>query len=609
MCGICGVINFDGEQVTKSSLLAMMASMKHRGPDDEGVFFQKNVGLGHVRLSIIDLSDDGKQPFASDDDRYQLVFNGEIYNYLELKNTLSKKGVFFRTKTDTEVLLKAYIFWGEKFLERLNGMFALAIYDSKQKSLFVARDRYGIKPFYYYNEVDKFVFASDIPPLLSVLERTEYDVNNQILYDYLVFNRTNHTENTFFKNIKKLQHGHALSINANKVEVKRWYHVGDHIGDPFVSNEDFIESLNSSIEMRLRSDVPVGAALSGGLDSSAIVSLIQKFHQKSNIHTFSAVYGKGEKGDESKFINLYKGDVSNMHFVKPTANSLYSDLDNFIDALSEPISGTSEYAEYKVMETAKKHVTVLLNGQGADEEMGGYIYFSGFLYKELFKSLKWLTLLREMRLDVVNHGTYEGPLSFVYFSLPAQLKDLLLSKNNKYISTAFLNNYRGSNSIIGKLYDADNLKQSLINHFEYKFEHHLLWADKSGMYFSMEARFPFLDHNFVHRILATPNNRIIRNGTTKMILREAMSGILPDKITNRQDKVGYETPEDNWFREKQFKELVGDVIHSESFRTMNYFDSDKCIALFEKHLSKDINIASDIWKWLNVYMWKQKYLA
>jgi asparagine synthase (glutamine-hydrolysing) len=608
MCGICGVINFDSKSVSETGLRRMLAAMKHRGPDDEAIYKHENVGLGHVRLSIIDLSIDGKQPFASDDNRYQLVFNGEIYNYLELKKVLIDKGYEFKTKTDTEVLLKSYLHFGEAFLDHLNGMFALAIYDSKRRSLFVARDRYGIKPFYYYNDNDKFIFASDIPPLLGVLERTEYDVNNQILYDYLVFNRTNHTENTFFKNIKKLQHGHALTIDANKVEVKRWYHVGDHIGDPFVSNEDFIESLNLSIEMRLRSDVAVGAALSGGLDSSAIVSLIQKFHKKSDIHTFSAIYGKGENGDESKFINLYRGEVSNMHFVKPTANSLYSDLDNFIDALSEPIPGTSEYAEYKVMENAKKHVTVLLNGQGADEEMGGYIYFSGFLYKELFKSLKWLTILREMRLDVLNHGTYEGPLSFVYFSLPSFLKDFLLSKKSRYISSEFLNNYSGSESIISNLYDADNLKQSLINHFEYKFEHHLLWADKSGMYFSMEARFPFLDHNFVHRILAMPNDKIIRNGTTKMIFREAMSGILPDEITHRQDKVGYETPEDNWFREKKFKELIGDVIHSESFRNMNYFDSDKCMALFQRHLSKDINIASDIWKWLNVFLWRQKYI-
>ena len=609
MCGVCGVINFDGEQVTKSSLLKMMAAMKHRGPDGEGVFLQENVGLGHVRLSIIDLSDDGKQPFASDDNRYQLVFNGEIYNYLELRNKLRKKGVFFRTKTDTEVLLKAYIFWGETFLEHLNGMFALAIFYRQKKSFFIARDRYGIKPFYYYLNNNQFIFASDIPPLLEAIDKNEHRVNNQILYDFLLFNRTNHTENTFFRNIKKLQHGHVIKIINSRFELKRWYNVKDHIAKPFVSNDDFLDTLNSSISMRLRSDVAVGAALSGGLDSSAIVSLVKKFHKKNDLHTFSAIYGKGEKGDESEFIDLYKGTITDMNFVKPTADSLFSDLDNFIAALSEPVPGTSEYAEYKVMESAHEHVTVLLNGQGADEQMGGYLYFSGFLYKELFKSLKWLTILREMKLDINNHNSFEGPLAFLYFSLPQFLKDFVFSRKSSSLSSSFLKEYSGSKEILNKLYNADNLKQALINHFEYKFEHHLLWADKSGMYFSMEARFPFLDHNFVHRSLAMDNDRIIKEGTTKVMMRDALSGILPNRITHRKDKVGYETPEDGWFREKKFQELINDTLHSQYFSSLGYFDADKCIRQYKKHLDGNINIAPEIWKWINVYMWEKKYLS
>ena len=226
MCGIAGIINYNNKQVEEKEIRVMMRKMKHRGPDDEGVFIDKNVGLGFVRLSILDLSSAGHQPMFSNDDRFVIVFNGEVYNYIELREELKHK-YQFKTGTDTEVILTAYQEWGEQCLDKFNGMFAFVIYDTKTKKIFVARDRFGIKPFYYYQDNEQFIFASEIKSILPLLNNIK--ANDKIIYDYLLFNRTDHTEETFFNNIKKLQHGTWLKIYENDLTIKRWYNLTDKI--------------------------------------------------------------------------------------------------------------------------------------------------------------------------------------------------------------------------------------------------------------------------------------------------------------------------------------------------------------------------------------------
>jgi asparagine synthase (glutamine-hydrolysing) len=241
----------------------MMYAMRHRGPDDEGTFLKDNFGIGFVRLSIIDLSMAGHQPMFSADKRYVILLNGEIYNYIELREELKSKGYNFRSGSDTEVLLNSYIEWGEPCLHRLNGMFAFIIIDTYSNDLFAARDRFGIKPFYFYCDQNKFLFASDIPPLLKVLDKRK-EPEDSVIFDYLVFNRTNHSEKTFFKNIFKLQHGHTLTVKEGKLNINRWYSLPDQISNykSFKFNEkDFLEELKSSINLQLRSDVPVGTPL------------------------------------------------------------------------------------------------------------------------------------------------------------------------------------------------------------------------------------------------------------------------------------------------------------------------------------------------------------
>ncbi len=387
MCGICGQINFNGAEVAESQLRSMMQAMKHRGPDDEGIFTDGSIGLGFVRLSILDLSQAGHQPMYSQDDRYVIVYNGEIFNYIELREELEPKGYSFRTRSDTEVLLAAYKEWGEECLDRFNGMWAFVIYDRIEKSIFASRDRYGIKPFYYYLCNEYIVFASEIQPLLKVIG-IKPSANERAVFDFLVFNRTDQYGDTLFKGIKKLKHGCNLKIDKSGFREYEWYNLRQHVEqtDQFSSPEEFRDLLSNAIGLRLRSDVPVGVCLSGGLDSSSIVSILINDYKKTDINTFSAVYRKGQTGDETEYINLFKDDLPNMFFTMPDAQSLMADLADYIRLHSEPVSDTGVYAQYKVMELAAGKVIVTLDGQGADEMMAGYHYFFGSYFKELLRS-------------------------------------------------------------------------------------------------------------------------------------------------------------------------------------------------------------------------------
>jgi asparagine synthase (glutamine-hydrolysing) len=603
MCGICGIINFNKERITEAPILGMMKSMKHRGPDDEGVFIKDNIGLGFVRLSIIDLSYAGHQPMISKDGRYVIIFNGEIYNYIELREKL-KDNYSFRSKTDTEVLLAAYIKWGKNCLGKLNGMFAFVILDIQTMEVFGARDRFGIKPFYYSINNERFIFASDIPPLLALLS-DKPRANDTIIYDFLVYNRTDHSNQTFFKDIYKLQHGHHMQIVNNSLSINRWYNLDENvqkIGKIEYDSKTFAHDFSDSIDLQLQSDVPVGTCLSGGLDSSSITSMVRQISKNDKLHTFSAVYGEGIQGDESPFIDLYENSGVNMHFTFPSAHSLFSDLIPFHEALSEPMPNTSEYAEYKVMEIAKDHCTVILNGQGADEIMAGYHYFFGYHFKDLLKQFKLFKLTSEVFNYCSIHRSLLGIKSFGFAMLPKLFKN----KNTFYVSKEFVKKYSHiPNPIVDSFYNSASLQEFLIKHFEYKFEHHLLWADKSGMFFSLETRFPFLDHQLVEKTLAS--GATIHKGSTKHLLREAMKGIVPDAIRTRVDKIGYQTPEVLWFKDPSIKEYFLEITNSSSFKSRKYLNNLRCQKAIADY-QKTGKYYSEFWKWLSLELWMRKYI-
>jgi asparagine synthase (glutamine-hydrolysing) len=609
MCGVCGIIDFKGA-VVEEQLRKMMKKMHHRGPDDDGIFLKYNIGLGFVRLSIIDLSILGHQPMISNDERYILTFNGEIYNYIELREEL--KGDFnFTSNTDTEVLLAAFIKWKEKCLDKLNGMFVFLIYDQLEKKLFGARDRYGIKPFYYTFNEHRFIYASEIPPILEILN-TNPSPDNQTIFDYLVFNRTDQAEQTFFENIKKLQHGNFFYLDINsevgKISSIRWYDLEDKLINSFADKNDFKETFTSAVKLRLRSDVPVGVCLSGGIDSSSIVSIISQTLNHPEINTFSAVYGNNKKGDESNFIKQYEGLLNNMYFTFPSALTLFNDKENFVKAHGEPVPSTGPYAHFKVMELAKDHVVVTLDGQGADEELAGYHYFFGFYFKELLFKLRIIKLIQEIFFYSAKHKSMYGLKAWIYSLLPANTKLTLRITEKGYLDDTFNAAYKKNNKIVDTLYNANSLNKALINHFEFKLEHLLKWEDRNSMWFSLESRVPFLDYRIVEMTLSLPSELKINHGSTKYILRESMRGLVPEMIINRKDKVGFATPQDEWFREEFFVRYIKDILTSAEFSNRKIINPEIAYKMFNDHIKKKLNISNEIWKWINLHLWFQMFI-
>lgn len=605
MCGICGIIKFNNEPAQEESIRKMMHIMKHRGPDDEGVFIDQNVVLGFVRLSILDLSPSGHQPMLSHDGRYVIVFNGEVYNYIELKDELSGKYNFI-TRTDTEVVLAAYQEWGASCLDKFNGMWAFAIYDKKTKEIFCARDRFGIKPFYYYHNDKQFVFASDIPSILSVMP-VAISPNEQIIFDYLAFGRTDQNENTFFNEIKKMQHGHYCRFkdNQSKVHFTRWYKLSESKRDPIVDSAELKALIKSAIELRMRSDVPVGVSLSGGIDSSSIVSLLSKEMGYGDLYTFSSVYKENHRANEKSKIDLVK--LKNSKFVYPSAETFIDDMDELLKGQSEPFSTSAIYAQFKVMQLAKKNVTVLLDGQGADEYFAGYQYFHGFYYKGLLKSLRLLKLASESLSYLKKNKNFLNIKYLTYCISPAFLKRRRTLHEGFFLEKNFYKNNVMNSDILNNLYESNNLKESIENHFEYKLEHLLKWEDRNSMYFSLESRLPFLDYRLVEGVNNSPEDTRIHKGTLKYILRKSMSELVPKEILSDRNKIGYATPEDLWFRSEIFKSFLSKRLTRNDHISEKYLNLKSVKNLINEHIAGRNNYSNEIWRWLNLEMWLGKY--
>ena len=605
MCGIAGVINLNNKPVDQNQIKFMLKKIKHRGPDDEGIYCKNNFGFGHVRLSIQDLSKAGHQPMYSNDKRYCNIFNGEIYNFIELKNELNHY-YEFKTKTDTEVILAAYQKWGEACLEKFNGDWAFVIYDSLKNEFFGARDRYGIKPFYYFIDDDQYMFASEIKAIIPLIK--EKSQNHRAIYDYLVYNRTDQTEATFFNKIFKLKHGYYFKITDNQYSLYKWYNLKEKLTPVSLSFDQYREEIKSAISIRLRSDVPVGVSLSGGIDSSAVTSIVYNDLNLKGIKTFSAVYGKDEWADESNYIDEYNNELQNMYFTTPSANSFFTDFTKFIFAQGEPVASIGPYAQFKVMELAHGNVVVTLDGQGADEQLAGYHYFFGSYFKELIKNFKFTTLSCELWHYINKHRSSYAFKYLSFYLLSNNLKSKIGRKIYGNINHEFADVWGGDSTIGNDLYDPDTLNDSLLQHFEFKLEHLLKWDDLNAMNFSIESRVPFLDHNLVEKTLSLPPEMKINSAETKYILRESVKDILPNKIYKRRDKKGFSTPANKWFRSNNFKEYIFDMLESKSFSDMGYFDVNKCRKNFNDHLIGKTDITKDIWKWINLNVWSDEFI-
>lgn len=572
MCGIAGIVSMNTNLVLHIRLQAMANALQHRGPDGEGFWINENnhVGLAHRRLSIIDLSNAASQPMHYLN-RYTITYNGEIYNYIELREALKKKGYYFYTQSDTEVILAAYDCYKENCLQHFDGMFAFAIWDEQEQNLFAARDRFGEKPFHYFFDEEQFVFASEMKALWAI--DIPKNPNNSMLVNYLTIGYTNnalHPEQTFFKNIYRLPAASRLNYNLRSKELKieKYWDLEKEQKTTFSIDEaqqKFQALFFDSVNKRLRSDVAVGTSLSGGLDSSSIVAAIQqsnKQHQTPNIQqqTFSAIFPGFEK-DESKYIAQITQQFNlKNHTVEPTAEGFINDFEKLMYHQEEPIQSASIYAQYKVYELAKQHgVTVLLDGQGADEILAGYTKYYHWFWQQLLRA-KQLNSLKKERQATTNKVDWSYKNYFAAFapSLAAkQLENNLYKKikaNSSINTDFFLQHFDKTilyKPVVEKLNDI-----LYYNTLQSGLEDLLRYADRNSMAHSREVRLPFLNHELVQFIFSLPSSFKIKDGFTKWILRKNMEHQLPNSIVWRKDKIGFEPPQKLWMQQAQVKDMV-----------------------------------------------------
>jgi asparagine synthase (glutamine-hydrolysing) len=571
MCGIAGFIRV-GEAVDASELLQMTALIEHRGPDGQGTFIEGPLGLGHRRLSIVDRSDAGRQPMTYRD-RYVITYNGEVYNHVELRRELESKGHRFHSRTDTEVILAAYDEWGDACLSRFNGMFAFALYDRARKRVLLVRDRFGIKPLYYWSQGPGAVcFASEVKQF-SALKGWRPAPNRNRLLDYLLWGVTDHTDDTMFSSVFQLRAGCGAVLEwgsgrlsglleSGKLETFRWYELPDSRDDGHKAASRFGELFEDSVRLQLRADVDVGSCLSGGLDSSSIVCVANRLLKSTGgtpgQKTFSACSQDPALDEREHVEEVVRATGVDAHYVYPDVGNLEKVLDRLIWHMDEPFGSTSCYAQWEVFALARaNNVPVMLDGQGADEQLAGYHGYFAARLAGLFRSCRIPSLFREISGMKRLHG-YGWGRSLAYLAngiLPLRLRDWArgrLGRDNE--APSWLKEHRElPGDIRGLLYSEDWGDMRQLSRTKLLASHLpmlLRWEDRNSMAHSIEARVPFLDHRLVELVLSFPDSTKIHGGVTKLVLREAMEGVLPEKTRTRMDKKGFVTPEREWIANK-----------------------------------------------------------
>jgi asparagine synthase (glutamine-hydrolysing) len=570
MCGILGSFVVDPLKQSVLKFERGLEKLRHRGPDDKGVkkinLCGSELTLGHTRLSIIDLSLGGHQPRVSKCGRYTLVFNGEIFNYRELRNELREIGFSFQSESDTEVLLAAWIAWGQGCLTRLIGMFAFVIFDRVEVTLYCARDSFGIKPFFYCQDHGSLYFGSEIPAIIEISEK-RLTPNYQSGYDYLVSGLYDKSSDTFFDGVKQLLPGHLLYVKLDEkqeISTSRWFWPNIEQTSS-LSYQDAAERLRAlfleSVRLHLRSDVPVGAALSGGLDSSAIVCAMRYIEPRMPIHTFSFV-DRSSRLNEEHWIDVVNASCDAIpHKVQITHDNWISDLDDLIFAQGEPFGSTSIYAQYCVYRHAKElGVTVTLDGQGADELLAGYSGFPAQRMLSMFSSGQPIDALRFLAAWREWPGrSISSPLKQLLSPLvPAKLLGLARKLdgreplpdwiNSKFVDDIGIDRLSRKHELSIDIPSGRHLMNTLRNALTgYGLNELLRHGDRNSMRWSVESRVPFLNPNIAHFLLSLPEEYLISNqGETKHIFRTAMQGIVPEEILMRRDKIGFESPETEW---------------------------------------------------------------
>src|SRR6476661_4032156 len=616
---MCGIAGYHGLQADHALLERMNDCQQHRGPDGEGIVTSGPCGLAHRRLSIIDVAH-GQQPMDTADGRYSIAYNGEVYNYLDLREELVGLGRTFATDSDTEVVLQAFAQWGPDAFDRFNGMFGLAIWDREEKRLTLARDHFGIKPVYVarvpapIGEGEVLLFASEIKPLLA---SGLYDkrVNERSVYRYLRFRAHEDGTETFFDGIERLAPGEMLTADGSGIQRRMFTRLKEellelaHEQRPYddAAAAEYKSRLVESVRPRLQSEVPVGTSLSGGLDSSAVAVIINRLINDGDAttesvgtqqNTFSAVF-PNSVNDEERYVDdvldICRGHVAG-HKIKPTPSEFKEDLVDFVRTQEEPLISSGPYAQYQVMREATKHVTVLLDGQGADEMMAGYIPYY-FVYLRQLREQGALKAAAELSksLDVLYR--------LGRFKLKAKLRGRKSVPTTTLLGREFVSAHAGERYAT----EGSNLKKRLIEDlFVGSLPSLLRYEDKNTMRFSLEGRVPFLDKEVVKFIFSLSDEAIIKDGWNKRVLRDATRDLLPESINRRRNKIGFTTPQGEWFM--RLKNHLYGIFLSESFATRPYFDQTAVLHAFEGWIKGTNDVDSmTFWRLLNLELWLQEF--
>jgi len=643
MCGICGIYNLDNRPVDKDLLKKMNNTLIHRGPDDEGYFVNAgkqtgweagrkgsgNVGLGHRRLSIIDL-DSGRQPMGNEDGSIQVVFNGEIYNFLDLRKQLQSKGHKFITQSDTETIVYAYQEWGENFVTKLRGMFAIALWDNRLKKLILVRDRVGKKPLYYYYSKDKIIFASELKAILadSSIPR---NIDIHALDAYLSFGYVP-SPLSIFKDIKKLSPAHMAVCTPDGFKIKQYWHLDMESAAETGSERDIMEELESifdeAVRLRLISDVPLGAFLSGGVDSSAVVASMAGFMNSEPVKTVSIGFSE-KKFDELKYARIVAERYNTDHaefVVSPDALNI---LDKIVWHFDEPFADASAIPTYYVSEMARRKVTVVLSGDGGDEIFAGYImrYRMNRMENSIRKKIPFL-----VRRYIL------GPLSNVYpkadfFPRPLRLKSFLSNLSHSFEHAYFqdmsfyflpemkqklytsefkskVSNYNAFD-VLGRHF-AENKNSDITTRVQYVDiktylpEDILVKVDRMSMAHSLEVRAPILDHKLMEFVGKPPSSLKLKGNVSKYIFKRINENRLSNDILYRK-KQGFCIPLAEWLR-IDLRDYANEILFSAGSGLKDYFNMKYIKSLWDSHLSGKQDYSAPLWGLIMFELWRKKFL-
>jgi asparagine synthase (glutamine-hydrolysing) len=606
MCGIAGALDLTPGLETAEDLVARMTDMlAHRGPDGAGLFVDRPVVLGNRRLSILDLSAAGHQPMASEDGRVWITYNGEIYNYKELAQELRARGHRFRSSGDTEVLLRAYVEWGPDCLARLNGMFAFALWDRDRRELFSARDRFGVKPFYYTVADGRFRFASEIKALL-IDPQVPRRPNDPRVIDFLVRGLADHTEETMFDGIHQLAPGSFMWVSPTEGvgRPERWYRLAPADLDGRPTTDAVRELLTDAVSLRLRSDVPVGTFLSGGLDSSSVTVLASQLRRADGIDPPQSFTSRcrDPRIDESRYAkSVIEITGSRNHEFLPDERGLLNELDDLLWHMDEPFHAASVYGHWKLMElTRNVGITVLLDGQGGDEAFLGYHFL-------LYPSVYFTLCRRGHLLQAARELAWRRRRNGVSLRRSASeiLRAILPHRVRRRRRPSWINpelplpprplpprTMRG-HQLFGLI--ASPLPMYL---------HH---EDRNSMGFSLEGRNPFLDYRTVELGLALDPEDLVQRGLSKWVVRDAMRGILPPSIVDRPDKQGFATDEADWLRRGELGSEVEAVFRSKTAADRPYFSPNALLTMLDCHRTGE-RFEFDLWRAFAVERWLRLFI-